>query len=309
MNHDIKDKLQRGFELIGRSHGDADLLGVALLAMHGALEDHLREALEACADLSAEERQLLSRRDAGWLPLVELAQKRLGLRQEERQLILEANKARQAFAHGEQFAGRVSNVLRYARFVERLCGQPGLLDHTLIEQTHVQPASTRAAPHPTGRAQPPTHQRPRPADRGAPKPPIWASSGISINRLIFLALVVIVLTLSVWAFRSIDGTRLLMAIGALPAPTATPRATPPIATSTPPTSQARIVGLGDGIGWLHNTPSFNSGTLPIPLRDGATVEILDREPIEAEGARWRYVATGGYEGWCPENNLAIEAAP
>ncbi|GAB4205311.1 MAG: hypothetical protein OHK0022_31270 [Roseiflexaceae bacterium] len=142
---DTDDKLTRGFTLLARSGGDPDLLGVALLAIHGALEEHLRAELLARPDLRAEERQTLEHYSAGWLPLVRLAQQYLDLTHDQRRTIQEASLLRQNFAYGEPFGGSVGTLLHYGRLVEKLCGRRGLLNEILLTRRRELQAQAAAA--------------------------------------------------------------------------------------------------------------------------------------------------------------------
>lgn len=280
---DVDEKLRRGFELIERSRGDSDLLGTALLAIHGALEDYFRQTLLARTDLSPADRALLDER-VGWVTLVTLMQKYGGLSREQRRAILEANELRQSFAHGEPFYGRVSSLLRYGRFVETICGRRGLLDQVLIEQRQ-----TRAS-----RATVWTDEEPMPRARQPA-----ARSGIPLGRFVAIATVILALLLGTWLYTQRES--FLGALGLI-APVATPYSTIQI-PPTPTPQRARVVHLGGGPGWLHETPSFASGTLPIPLSEGMEVTLLDEEQTDSGGHVWGKVSVGGYEGWCPANNL------
>jgi hypothetical protein len=80
-----------------------------------------------------------------------------------------------------------------------------------------------------------------------------------------------------------------------------------VPTQTPQAVRtARITGLGGGPGWLHTTASFDSPTRAIRLADGMQVTLRDEQQTDAIGVRWQLVEVGGYEGWCPENNLLVE---
>lgn len=292
----VDEKLRRGFELIARSSGDSDLLGVALLAIQGALEDHLRVVLGARPDLSAEDRQLLAARGAGPLTLIELAHKYGELNREERLAVLEAASLRQRFARGEPFDGRVGSVLRYGRFVELLCGRRGLLDQVLIEQRRAR-ARAAAAWESSDAAR---------GAAGVPRTPTQPEpAGIPLGRFMALAALIVVLLCGIWLSTQLDVRRILVALSALPPPTVTSGPTAAL-PATPAPQRARIVRLGGGPGWLHTDPSFTSGTLPIPLSEGMEVTVLDRTLADADGTTWRYVSVGGYEGWVPANNLAFD---
>ena len=67
--------------------------------------------------------------------------------------------------------------------------------------------------------------------------------------------------------------------------------------------RGRIVRLGDGPGWLHESARFDSPTLPVRLSESQEVAILGPQQSDDQGTPWLYVAVGGYEGWSPLNNV------
>src|SRR5690242_566425 len=192
---DVDEKLRRGFILIERSKTDSDLLGVALLSIHGALEDYFREVLSTCSNLSTQEHQSLIRRDTGWLKLVEMMQQHTGLSAEHRRIVLDANEVRQSFAHGRPFRWRASDVLRYGRFVEAICGRQGLLEEILIEQR-----AARAETEPI----PVMEQRPS------------ARGGIALGNLIAIILFVAVIIGGWQIYTRLDVPRILSVLDTVP---------------------------------------------------------------------------------------------
>jgi hypothetical protein len=203
----------------------------------------------------------------------------------QRRAILEANDLRQSFAHGEPFWGRLGSVLRYGRFAEILCGQEGLLDQVLIEQRYAR----------ADRADQPNGAEPREYDRRD-----RTRSGISLGQFVVIAALIVLLSLGAWLYTQRDSI-----LGTPAAPSALLNSTA-VLPPTPAPQRARVINLGGGPGWLHDTASFDSGTLPIPLSEGMEVVVLDQEQTDTAGHRWRYVSVGGYEGWCPIDNLALE---
>lgn len=284
--NDIDDKLERGFARLAQSNGRRDLLGAALLAIHSALEDHLRAVLRDATTLSEEERTLLDARDTGWVTLTNLAQRHAGLRSEHRSLILDMNDLRRRFAHGEEFTGDVGTVLRYARLVEALCDRKGLLDGILLDYRET---ARRAAP-----------------TRQPGLSPFWRDALRNLAVIAVVALFLFIVGRALYARLDADLSRLVGALGAAPAtPTVGIQPTLDVPTPTPP-RRAQIVNLGDAIGWMHEQPNFASGTLPAPLRDGLRVTVLDQQQTDADGVPWQAIAFGGYEGWVPANNLAFD---
>lgn len=295
---DVDGKLRRGIILVEDADGDADLLGVALLALHGAIEDYLHAALLAHPQISPEERQILAERNLGWVPRANLAQKYGLLTREQRQRILEANDARQAFAHGAPLNWRDSDLRRYAQFAAGLCGRQALLGRQ--RGAEAGRSSTQPATGPIRPAAPAGRRRDQEV---APPLPGSRFPRLLINLLVVLALLLGGVALS--RRYDISIARISRSIGLIAPPTATPTATPIPPTPTPRVIQARLVDLGDGPGWLHDTPDFASGTQPIRLSEGQIVILLERQQTDAAGNLWRYVSVGGYEGWCPDNNLEI----
>jgi hypothetical protein len=324
---DTTDKLARGFRLLARSGGDSDMLGVALLAIHGALEDHLRAQLLALPDLDERARRQLEHYSA-WLPLVRLAQQHLDLSPGQRRAIQEAGLLRQSFAYGEPFAGGVGTLLHYGRLVETLCGRAGLLRETLLAERQ----SRRGAPPDESgegsrdaRALPPELEaqiEPAPARPPAqPEPPEeeqddWESwdeperdmTQLSIPWLRVLVPLVFLIALCLVAGEisaRLDLPRLVGTLGLAGQPTATPAPIGALPSATPEL-RARLVGVGAGPGWLHEAPDFASATLPLPLRDGMPATVLDRRQTAPDGTVWQYVSVSGYEGWCPLANLDLD---
>jgi hypothetical protein len=88
------------------------------------------------------------------------------------------------------------------------------------------------------------------------------------------------------------------------APIIVAQATPPAPpTPTFANRRGRVVRLGGGPGWLHDSARFDSPTLPIRLGEGQEIAILGPQQNDAQGIAWLYVAVGGYEGWSPLNNI------
>jgi hypothetical protein len=284
---DVDDKLQRGFMLLERAATDSDLLGVALLAIHGALEDHFRQTLSARPTLNLAERQALVRRDITGVALVEMMEQHAGLTVDQRRIVLDAIEIRQNFVNGRPFRWRVGDMLRYARFVEIVCDQRGLLDEILTER---RAARAETEPIPALR---------EPQSRFRPLLSIWNA--------IALALFVCVIIAGVQIYNYFDFGTLLNAQVAVTPPPVTSAANANVRpTPTSTARQARITGLGGGPGWLHELPNFDSNTLPIRLGEGMRVTVLESEQTDSDGLLWRYVSVEGYEGWCPAPNLTFE---
>jgi hypothetical protein len=111
MLSDAAVKLQEGLARLAGADDDERLLGMALIALHGALEEHFREQLAREIVAETESRP-------GWGDLVDLWQKHRVLSPEDRVLILRTNSKRNQIAHGEPFSLSRAEVERYAQFVQ-----------------------------------------------------------------------------------------------------------------------------------------------------------------------------------------------
>ncbi len=302
----VEDKVRRGFDLVQRAGEDSDLLGAALLAFHSALSDYLDAELRRSPLLSDAERKAIDEGTMTWLMRATLAQRVGLLTEKQRDRVLEINRVRTGFAHGEGFAGSARSVAAYGEFVADLCGL----------SSSAAPRDTAARRTPTGahRATVGATATARPAAtteagfharaeaRKARQAGLIPESG-SFRVALAAVAVLFLIALAVIGVQQL--TPAAPAISSAP-PTALSAAIAPPPTNTPTPQKARIVNLPPGgPGWLRTTPSFRAPTQPIPLSDGLEVTLLDRDPVDAEGTRWRFVSVGGYDGWCPEHNLAI----
>ncbi len=287
---EIDQRLDRGVEIFRRAGDDSALLGAALLTFHGALEQFIDAELRDWPDLGAEERRLLTAGRLGWPTRAKLAQQAGLLNPEQARQALEATRARIAIARGDVCAWPAEAVESYGHMVATRCGRRELI--RWIDQRPERAKKTVARPI----------------------PPVWEPDQrgrfplvrVAATLLFLATLVAVTWTL----YTRLDGARLLRSVGALPAPTAVQLPTdsaelsaPSTPTARPATRTARVTGLGGGPGWLHVTASFDSPTRAIRLADGMAVTLSDEQQIDSGGTRWRLIEVGGYQGWCPENNL------
>lgn len=284
---EIDERLDRGVEIFRRAGDDSALLGAALLAFHGALERFLDDELRERPELSADERRLLAAGRLGWPARARLAEQAVLLSREQAGQAIEATRARIALARGDACAWPASAVESYGQVVATRCGRMELV--RWIDQRPERAKQTVANPI----------------------PPVWepaARPRIPVVRLVVSLLFLVTFAAVVWTiYTRLDGPRLLRSVGAGSAATAVQVATEPIApTPTSAARTARITGLGGGPGWLHATATFDSPTRAIRLADGMQVMLHDEQQTDSAGVRWQLVEVGGYQGWCPENNLLLE---
>jgi hypothetical protein len=304
----VEEKVRRGFDLVRRAGEDSDLLGAALLAFHSALSDHLDAELRRSPLLSDAERRAIDEGTMGWATRATLAQRAGLLTEKQRDRVLEINRVRTGFAHGEGFAGSARSVTAYGEFVAELCG---LSSSAATRDTAAQRAPTGAHRATAGQTAPTTPRpsaapasglRARAEERKARRAGLLPESGSFRIALAAVALLLLIV-LAVVGMQQL--TPAPSSIAGAP-PTTRSAAIAPRPTSTPAPQKARIVNLPPGgPGWLRTTPSFRAPTQPIPLSEGLEVTLLERDPVDAEGTRWRFVSVGGYDGWCPEHNLAL----
>ena len=113
-----QDKLQLGLQRLSKAGSDPDMLGLALISLHGALEDYFRNWLSTNSSVSHSEREaVLDTAQVQWKGLLDLMQQYGGLNNNQRQYIFRMNRLRQDVGHGNQFAGTRSELENYADFV------------------------------------------------------------------------------------------------------------------------------------------------------------------------------------------------
>jgi hypothetical protein len=283
---DIDERIERGAAIYRRAGDDSALLGAALLAFHGALERQIDAELASQSTLGERERGLLEQGRLGWLTRANLAEQFGLLSHAQRDLALEAAKTRLALARGDECDWSADELQTYGRTVALVCGRRELIRQ--IDQRAERAKATVAHPAPQIWDVPATRRR------------------FPVVRAIVTGVFLLTFAAVLWTiYIQIDGPRLLRAFGALTAPTVAPIPLNDAPTPTPPQHRATIKGLGGGPGWLHATPSFDSPTRAIKLADGMEVTLREQRQVDTNGLRWQLVEAGGYEGWVPENNLAV----
>ena len=114
-------KLREGQQLLGEAVSEDDpRLGLALIKLHGALEDTFR--IEIARQAPHLRSVVEDNRQTNWRDLIEYAKQYLSLGEQDIRAINRANFLRQEVAHGGNYQGSREELVRYARFVERWCG-------------------------------------------------------------------------------------------------------------------------------------------------------------------------------------------
>jgi hypothetical protein len=161
-------KLSQGLQRLQQAGDDRDLLGSALLSIHGALEDHFRAWLAAQHRFPADQRALLAnRQQVNWDKLIEWMQRYGGLSDDIARRIRQANRLRQEVAHGGSYSGTRSFLDGYAALVQTLCEDKYKLSARALQRAPTSPGRPRAA----GSARP-SQRAPRQAPPSGPSRPL-----------------------------------------------------------------------------------------------------------------------------------------
>lgn len=282
---EIDERLERAVAIYRRAGDDSALLGAALLAFLGALERQIDTELSSQAGLAERERGLLEQGRLGWLARADLAGRHGLLSPDQRELALDAAKARLAIIRGDECGWSADDLQALGRATALACGRRELIRQ--IDQRAERARATVASP----------------------APQIYATPARRFPWVRLVATTVFLLTFAavLWViYIQIDGPRLLRSFGALSAPTVAPIPLDDAPSPTPLQRRAKVTGLAGGPGWLHATPSFDSPTRAIRLADGMDVTLREQQQIDNNGLRWQLVEVEGYEGWVPDTNLIFD---
>ncbi|MEO7911440.1 MAG: hypothetical protein ABIV47_17485, partial [Roseiflexaceae bacterium] len=143
------EKLELGLQRLAKAGDDADMLGLALQSIHGALEDHFRARLSADSHMPAEQRAAMADpKQTQWRDLLDAMQLFGDLSAPNRELIWRTNALRTKVAHGGRYTGSRADLERYAALARSLCGYPADTQPAALPQPRTRaekPASTRSA--------------------------------------------------------------------------------------------------------------------------------------------------------------------
>src|SRR5262245_43126026 len=119
------EKLELGLQRLAKAGDDADMLGLALQSIHGALEDHFRARLSSDSHMPAEQRAAMADpKQTQWRDLLDAMQLYGDLSAPNRELIWRTNALRTKVAHGGRYTGGRADLERYAALARSLCGYP-----------------------------------------------------------------------------------------------------------------------------------------------------------------------------------------
>jgi hypothetical protein len=293
------EKLELGLQRLAKAGDDADLLGLALQSIHGALEDHFRARLSADSQIPADQRMALADpKQAQWKDLLDAMQLFGDLSAPDRELIWRTNALRTKVAHGGRYTGSRADLERYATLVQRLSGYAAPAKPPVAAQPRPpaeKPAGARSAVQDDiPRA---VRARPGPQTAKVRQRSPWPGGLLALLLLLGLATFVIL--------RSVSSPRAESAAAATaPATDVAAEAAAP-ATPAPPTPlpRAATVTATDGLNLRgdHNRSSALVATLP----SGTRVAIVG-EPVQDDGFTWWNVEADGRRGWCAGEFLAFD---
>ncbi len=306
------EKLELGLQRLAKAGDDADMLGLALQSIHGALEDHFRARLSADSHMLAEQRAAMADpKQTQWRDLLDAMQLYGDLSAPNRELIWRTNALRTKVAHGGRYTGSRADLERYAALARSLCGYPaqtqsppqnpdkrsGCLSYALRPKVTRQGggrAIIRIARHPARSARWCFPARARRRSR-------WPGGLLALALLLGLAAFAVL--------RRAPAPRADLAAAPTAQVTAAPAteapATPP-ATDLPPTPlpRAATVTAQDGLN-LRADPKFKAalvGTLP----SGTRVTIVGAPGLGDDGYTWWNIEVAGLRGWCAGEYLTFD---
>lgn len=306
MSDSASSKLELGLERLAKAGTDADLLGLALQSLHGALEDAFRAQLAADSHVPAAQRaDFTDPKKVQWKDLLDAMVLYRDLGADDRKTIWRVNGLRTRVAHGERSRINRAELETYAALVQRLMGY-----------TPAVSAAPAAAPQPAAKpraraASSPAAAKPRPSPSAAPEIPravrARPSAPAPRSRMswLFIAgacMLLLVLALAA-LIRNSPATSSAAPTDQLPTLAEAAAAAEP---SAAPTARPRSATVrADGGLFLradHSTTAQILATLP----DGARVAIADG-PFNAENRSWWQVEdTSGKRGWCAGDFLVFE---
>lgn len=129
----IQGKLQKGRDRLNKASNDADLLGLALASIHGALEDACRSWLAAPHIRQQHGVDVQNKAEVNWQNLLELMPRYCGWSERDVRYVRRINSLRNKAAHGDGFEGTRQDVAKYLRYVENAIAKNGSFSNSTSE--------------------------------------------------------------------------------------------------------------------------------------------------------------------------------
>jgi hypothetical protein len=134
----IQQKLEIGRTRLNKAGNDPDLLGLAMVSIHGALEDACRDWLSAPNIRQQHGKNVQNRSEASWQVLLELMQKHCGWSEQDTRYVSRMNSLRNKSAHGDPFEGTRQELEKYLSYVEKAIGHNGTNPSSTSETSTIQ---------------------------------------------------------------------------------------------------------------------------------------------------------------------------
>ncbi|HEX9370304.1 MAG TPA: SH3 domain-containing protein [Roseiflexaceae bacterium] len=293
------EKLELGLQRLAKAGDDADLLGLALQSIHGALEDHFRARLAADGQVPAEQRAaVLDPKRVQWKELLDMMRLYGDLSTQDAELIWRTNGLRTKVAHGGRYSLTRAEVECYAALVQSLCGYARPLKPAAPAAAPARPAAEKPARPPTSvRQESASPERAR-AERSPTAQPRARPRAAWLG--VLLALVLLVGLAAFVVLRSAAQPLVDAAASTSGAPATAQEAAG--AEATPAPHSATVVAP-DGLN-LRKDHSRAADRL-VALPNGARVTVVGG-PIQADGFTWWKVEVGGQSGWCAGEFLRFD---
>jgi hypothetical protein len=305
------EKLELGLQRLAKAGDDADMLGLALQSIHGALEDHFRARLSSDSHMPVEQRAAMADpKQTQWRDLLDAMQLYGDLSAPNRELIWRTNALRTKVAHGGRYTGSRADLERYAALARSLCG------YTADAKPVTEPRRTeglpklhapaeKSSPKPTGTRSAASSDIPRAVRAGAAAAPVrrrspWPGGVLALALLLGLAAFAVLRRAPAPPAESAAAPTAL--VTAAPT-TEAPVAAPPTDVQPTPLPRAATVTAQDGLN-LRAKPN-DQAELVVALPSGTRVTIIGA-PVQADSYTWWNVEVDGRRGWCAGEFLTFD---
>ncbi len=111
-------KLQRGHKILTSGPSESEVLGLAFIRLHSALEDRLRELL--ANRLPRQRLDIYDLKNFTWKDILENSRTHLGMSEADAEFINQANSVRNPVAHGGDFSWTRERIIQYEQLITQL---------------------------------------------------------------------------------------------------------------------------------------------------------------------------------------------